>query len=74
MFFMYVQFMLSFDHSVMDWLNSELNHTFWDTTTGFTVRRSPASQPHPFMLRVRDCLNFDLERARSVILLKMKRE
>ena len=36
-FFMYVQFMSTFDHSVMHWLNSGLKHVFWDITTGCTV-------------------------------------
>ena len=31
--FMYVQFLSSFDHSVMHWLNSGLNQKFWVTTT-----------------------------------------
>ena len=75
MFFMHVQFMLSFDHSVMDWLNSGLKRTFWDTTTGCTVTkcmqtRSSKSAPpsllmHVCVLRLRNCLNFDLERARA---------
>ena len=42
---MYVQFMSSFDHSVMHWLNSRLNHEFWDTTTGCKCMLTPPPPP-----------------------------
>ena len=40
--FICVQFLSSFDHSVMHWLNSGLNQKFWVTIS--VCRRSPASQ------------------------------
>ena len=41
--FMYVQFLSSFDHSVMHWLNSGLNQNFWLATTVSKCMQTPPS-------------------------------
>ena len=41
--FMYVQFLSSFDHSVMHWLNSGLNQKFWLLPLSVSACRRPPS-------------------------------
>ena len=65
--FMHVQFLSSFDHSVMHWLNFGLNQKFWITTTVSNykcMQTLPSAASLALMiLRMRNCLNFDFERA-----------